>query len=154
MAIQGDLEPAIQQLTVAEEQDPYLPFISQQKAIVYAQLASSTGQDKYLVLAKEAFEKTIEEDKSWAPTYLNLAAIDNMLGNIQEAEENYQKAAALSPYGILYSWNMAVFYEQQEKYDLAEEAYHSCLTLDSRIVHSDKWNEREFRNLIRERWVL
>jgi O-antigen ligase/tetratricopeptide (TPR) repeat protein len=154
LAIQGELEPAIEQLTLAEEQDPYLPFIPQQKGIVYAQLAAATGQENYLILAKDAFEKTIEADQSWAPTYLNLATIDNTLGNTAEAEENYQKAVALSPNGSLYIWNMAVFYEEQEKYDLAEEAYLSCLALDGRIILSDEWNASEFRKSISETWML
>jgi O-antigen ligase/Tfp pilus assembly protein PilF len=153
-AIDGQLQESISVLEKAKTQDPFMPFISQQEGIVYAQLAAETEDPDDLLAAANEFEDTIKQDMYWAPTYLDLGMIYAQLGDMDLAGENLNKAVELMPKGLLFNWNLATYYEGIEMYDLAQDYYEPCITLDNRIIFSEKWNESTFRQEIANQWKL
>ncbi|MBI9048091.1 MAG: O-antigen ligase family protein [Anaerolineaceae bacterium] len=148
----NQLLQAIDLMQIAEQRDPALPLIPQQMGILYAQLAEESGNKSYLEDAKTAFEKAIEQDQSWAATYLNLGVIYDALGENTLAETSLRKSVELAPRGVLFYWNLGIFYEEHERYAEAAKAYESCIALDQRIIFSNTWKASQFRNELADTW--
>ncbi len=151
-AQEGNLPLAISQIEKAKKIDSTLPLLSQQKGILYAQLADQNGNLEDLKLARQAFEDSVVMEDSWAASDLNLGVVSAELGENDAAETYLLRAVELAPRSELNFWNLGVFYESMGQQEKAAQAFEQVLTLDSRLIFSNVWQQNPFRESFSMEW--
>ena len=82
----------------------------------------ATRQDEPKI-AKKYYELAAKYNSKDEKTYNNLAVACQQIQDFKCASENYEKALILRPLGWEVHYNLGNFYDEQDKYDLAEQQY-------------------------------
>ncbi len=132
----GQLQMDFAVSEVASEAEPVARRALEERA-ESAQLTAddwyNTGVDLEAVApdrAKEAYERALELDPSFADAHLNLGRLVHEQGAVAEAEEHYRTATTVDPKSGRAFYNLGVALDDQGSAAGAIEAYEAALRLD------------------------
>lgn len=114
-------------------------------------LAESLLQDGQLKAALDEFKAIVEVDKSDADSYLRIGQIYRRLGNFDGALQNLLNAQLLKPDSIDTTYNLALLYEEQNKYEEALEKLNDLLKSTEKKMGTYSPAEMNNRGIFLER---
>ncbi|WGV29097.1 serine/threonine-protein kinase [Halotia branconii] len=85
-------------------------------------------------IARKYYERAIKYNAKDAAAYSNLALVCQRLGDSKCVIENYEKAFQLRPNSWESRYGLGNFYEDQQKYDLAEKEYQLAIKKSDEAV--------------------
>lgn len=105
-----------------------------------AQASKDEGEKKKLIEeAKSFFEKAVNKKNNFGAAYYNLALIEEVLGNVDAAIANMDKAAFLEPSNIAYVFNLGRLYQSRGKAndnETAEKIFKAILGINNKEVNT------------------
>ncbi len=133
------LDAAIAKYKQAIDIDPHYAAAQAGLAWAYIRSYSLHGDSAALSLARENGEAALALDPNLVDAYLSLAAVDEQLGNSENAGREMLKALALDPSSPHTLVNQAQFYAQNERWKDAEDTFFRVLKLRPNywLAHSE-----------------
>ena len=142
----GDLSSAAPLFALSAHRDPNSSFYAAQSGFAYARASVSGGREGGLVLAHQAFEKSLEIEPAVSLIRANMAVVDWQSKDYQDrAIANMQKAIALSPNEPSYHLNLGWFFEKRELVIQAAGAYCRVLELEPDWALHPFWQTTKLR---------
>ena len=143
-----NLEAALDQAMLAQQQDPTFPLYTLRTGMLKARLAHQMDEPSLVTSAIVDYQTVLQQESIWGRDSANLAALLWGQGRRSEAIETLQKTVAAEA-NAMYWLNLGYYYEQEEQRSEAEAAYGRALWLDSNLAGSGFWTATPARS---ERW--
>ncbi len=141
----GQLEEAVAQAMIAHQLDPYLSHRLFRLAFLEAKMADQTGDPALAEAAINHYKAALRQEPILGINSANLAGVLWPQGHRAEAIEMMRRTVEVEPHP-LYFINLGYFYEQEERWAEAGQAYGSALRRSPALAASDFWQASATRS--------
>jgi Flp pilus assembly protein TadD len=145
-----DFPAAVRDLERSAAIDPLMAVYRFQLGIAEGHLALERGDTRMLRQAIGAFEAEISRGGDTAINNANLAWLKWRAGDLEEAVNCMQRAAALAPHDSTYRLGLGYLLEELGSDEAAREAYAAAVTLDPHLMDSGFWQATSHRRSIKD----
>ena len=136
----------------AYQRDPGSVIAFQQSGLSESVLARD-GDHAALDRAISSLSMTIQMEPNWAMNYANLGALYVEKGELQSAQDEFEKSIKAAPSCFICYLNLGILAEKRSELPTAQTAYNQVLSLQQDWVNAYFWRSTDFRKEVQSNWL-
>lgn len=148
----GQWSTAAQTFQESIQRDPGSVIAYQQLGLSESVLAQN-GDKAALDRAVSALLTTIKMEPTWAMNYVNLGALYLKQGDLQSAQDTFEKSVSAAPSCSLCYLNLGIVAEMRNLLPTAQQAYVQVFSLQPDWINAYFWRSTDFRKTVQSNWL-